>query len=264
MGDGARGAASGVRACPLALATPQPVATLDDVRRALPRDEAAEVGRSLGESGLGGHDVLRLWVAHEREPLTCIAAFRGYRYDDEERRGAERVARALRQRIALERRLRHAPLSDAGFTAAMEAIQAPAFLVRDGHAVHANALGRARLDARRDATLHVLAEVRAGRAPPGAEVTTVRCAGSPDHALVVLRGAPSDVEGRAALLAARWALTPRQREVLAHLARGGSNRDAAGTLGCAESTVELHVTAILRKAGVPSRARLVAAFWTSG
>jgi DNA-binding NarL/FixJ family response regulator len=88
--------------------------------------------------------------------------------------------------------------------------------------------------------------------------------GLPPHALVVLRAMPSDVERRAPLLGARWALTPRQREVLEMLARGASNREIAARIRCAERTVELHVTALLRKSGCDSRARLVAEFWTSG
>jgi DNA-binding NarL/FixJ family response regulator len=79
-----------------------------------------------------------------------------------------------------------------------------------------------------------------------------------------MRATPADVESRAALLGTRWGLTPRQREVLAWVARGSSNRGVGARLGCSESTVELHVTAILRKAGCASRAQLVAGFWTSG
>jgi two-component system, NarL family, nitrate/nitrite response regulator NarL len=60
----------------------------------------------------------------------------------------------------------------------------------------------------------------------------------------------------------RWGLSKRQAEVLATLAHGNSNKDIAQTLGCSESTVELHVTALLRKSGAVSRTELVARFWT--
>jgi DNA-binding NarL/FixJ family response regulator len=46
------------------------------------------------------------------------------------------------------------------------------------------------------------------------------------------------------------------------VAQGRSNRQISRALGCAESTVELHVTALLAKAGCRSRAELVARFWT--
>jgi DNA-binding CsgD family transcriptional regulator len=59
-----------------------------------------------------------------------------------------------------------------------------------------------------------------------------------------------------------WELTRRQREVLQYLARGEANKEIAQALSCAENTVELHVTQILRKAGAPSRAKLIARFWS--
>jgi hypothetical protein len=216
-------------ACPLATASPHPVVTLDEVQRSLSRHQADEMRHTLRESGLGRHDVLRVLVAHENEPLTCIAAFRGYRYDTVERRGIERIARALRQRLRLERRLREVPVADAGLAAAMEALHAPAFLVRSVNVVHANALGRARLEAHLDATREAIARAWAGHPPAGVEVTPVRSPGAPDHALIVLRAMQDDVEDRATLLAARWGLTRRQREVLAWVARGFSR--VSGTRG---------------------------------
>jgi DNA-binding NarL/FixJ family response regulator len=66
---------------------------------------------------------------------------------------------------------------------------------------------------------------------------------------------------RAQSLGARWALTPRQTAVLAHVATGETNRRIAAALSCAESTVEQHVTALLEKAGCNSRVELVARFW---
>jgi len=48
-------------------------------------------------------------------------------------------------------------------------------------------------------------------------------------------------------------LTPRQRDVLAMLRQGKSNKEIARDLGLAEITVKLHVTAILRALGVENR-----------
>lgn len=62
--------------------------------------------------------------------------------------------------------------------------------------------------------------------------------------------------------AKKWKLTGRQLDVLTELARGLSNKSIAAELGCAESTVELHVTALLEKSKSESRAMLVAKFWT--
>jgi len=48
-------------------------------------------------------------------------------------------------------------------------------------------------------------------------------------------------------------LTPRESEILCHLAEGQSNKVIANHLGISEGTVKLHVKSILRKLGVNSR-----------
>ncbi|EME68914.1 response regulator [Paramagnetospirillum caucaseum] len=55
------------------------------------------------------------------------------------------------------------------------------------------------------------------------------------------------------------ALTPRQREVLALLGQGKSNKEIARVLELAEGTVKLHVTAILKALNVNNRTRAVVA-----
>jgi two-component system nitrate/nitrite response regulator NarL len=48
-------------------------------------------------------------------------------------------------------------------------------------------------------------------------------------------------------------LSPREREILDHVARGGSNKQIARALDIAETTVKIHVQHILRKLGLSSR-----------
>jgi DNA-binding NarL/FixJ family response regulator len=54
------------------------------------------------------------------------------------------------------------------------------------------------------------------------------------------------------------ALTDRERDVLAHLVEGRTNRQIAGTLYISEKTVSVHVSNILAKLGVRSRAEAAA------
>jgi DNA-binding NarL/FixJ family response regulator len=72
----------------------------------------------------------------------------------------------------------------------------------------------------------------------------------------------SDRAHRLALARAAWALTPRQVAVLEHLIHGDPSKTIAEKLGCRVNTVEVHVSAILKKARVGSRVALVARFWT--
>jgi two-component system nitrate/nitrite response regulator NarL len=49
------------------------------------------------------------------------------------------------------------------------------------------------------------------------------------------------------------ALSPREQEILQHIARGASNKEIARALTIAETTVKIHVQHILRKLGLSSR-----------
>lgn len=48
-------------------------------------------------------------------------------------------------------------------------------------------------------------------------------------------------------------LSPREREILHHVARGGSNKHIARELGITEATVKAHMQNMLRKLGLSSR-----------
>ncbi len=51
-------------------------------------------------------------------------------------------------------------------------------------------------------------------------------------------------------------LSPRERELLGHIAAGASNKEIARALGVAESTVKIHVQHILRKLNLSSRVQV--------
>ncbi|MGZ6060020.1 MAG: helix-turn-helix domain-containing protein [Myxococcaceae bacterium] len=73
-----------------------------------------------------------------------------------------------------------------------------------------------------------------------------------EHGFASLRPAP---ESRPA--ASAEAFTPREREVLALLARGLSNRDIADALDISAHTAKFHVNSILQKLGVERRTEAV-------
>ncbi len=54
------------------------------------------------------------------------------------------------------------------------------------------------------------------------------------------------------------ALTPRQNEIVALIARGATDKEIAGALGIATATAQKHVTNILERLQVPNRAAAVA------
>ncbi|WP_246038759.1 LuxR C-terminal-related transcriptional regulator [Chitiniphilus eburneus] len=56
--------------------------------------------------------------------------------------------------------------------------------------------------------------------------------------------------------AEREKLTPREREIVACLARGESNKEIARRLDLAESTVKIHIQSVLRKLNLSSRVQV--------
>lgn len=113
---------------------------------------------------------------------------------------------------------------------------------------------------------------------PDAVVSAIRAAHSgnivldPGIALRLTgRGAASDLSAVAtarpigsALGRALRSLSPREREVLAALASGRSNRQLARSLGVQEATVKTHVSRLLTKLGLRSRTEAVALAYQTG
>jgi DNA-binding NarL/FixJ family response regulator len=165
------------------------------------------------------------------------------------------------------RRGEHEPPADlariapAALRTALEAIPAPAFVVRAPAAIlHANARGRALLDVDRDRVLAALGAADNRHVALRPQRFPIDAAGG--HFVAVFKEIGADARERGATVAGRWGLTPRQTAVLELVAQGASNRAVAEQLGCSEKTVELHVSALLAKTGCASRSQLIATFWT--
>lgn len=83
------------------------------------------------------------------------------------------------------------------------------------------------------------------RAADGDSVVSAQMTGKLVRGLQAAREAPTEVE--------KDGLSPREREILSHVAKGSSNKEIARNLNVAESTVKIHVQHILRKLNLSSR-----------
>ena len=72
-------------------------------------------------------------------------------------------------------------------------------------------------------------------------------------------GMPPAARGQPDVLARARALTPRQKDVLAHLLKGLSNKAIARELQVAESTIKTHITEVMRAMDAGSRTQVVVA-----
>jgi len=148
-------------------------------------------------------------------------------------------------------------LASHGLVAALDHIGSPAFVTDDGgRPVFANGIG-ARMFDRDPAGMTRNLQRRLG-----ASAREINAPGHRPHWLVVLTPEAQVPDERVAKAASQWKLTKRQLEVLALAAKGEANKGIAEKLGCAVATVEVHMSAILRKTGLENRAQLVSRFWT--
>jgi two-component system NarL family response regulator len=71
------------------------------------------------------------------------------------------------------------------------------------------------------------------------------------------RWLPSDIAQRLTERLNRQEPSPREREVLALISQGRSNKEIAGSLGLSEDTVKRHVSNVMEKLGASDRAQAV-------
>lgn len=224
--------------------------------RATPTSEIA-----MPKLGVRVSQQLRVLLCEGPSLLAWVGGFRDIDeepYTQRDRRAFGAIVPSLRRRLVLERTLAMAGATRAALDAAMDAISAPAFLLTTtGAPVVANAAGRAALDHDPSEIHRQLADAVQRRGCDEFRVVPVQSPGSPRQFLAI--GRPTArTRSLAADASRRWGLSPRQGQVLAWLVEGASNACIAAHLGIAERTAETHVTAILDRAQVQSRAALIA------
>lgn len=218
---------------------------------------------AMGGLGFNRHSQIRALVCEGDSLLAWVGGFRDEPPTQRESRLLDGLVPALQRRLSIERLLERGPLLEAALHATLEEVPRAAFIANGtGGVLYANAAGRAMLDRHPgDTRLAIAGAVSSGSS---AELTStpVRAPGRAPVNLVMAR-ARDGIGGRLTRMARRWELTPRQRQVLALAVAGKANKTIAAALRCSERTIELHMTALLTRAGVDNRASLVARFFTA-
>ena len=211
--------------------------------------------------GIRGHDQLRVLICDGPTLLAWIGVVREEPFGQREQAMLTALMPSLRRALALRRRLLDGGLAIAGLAKALEAIGAPAFIVRsDGVVEHANEVGTAFADRRRAEITDKLRNAVTGDGS-ASFVAALAAPGLPARFLVVFREA-SDALSQRLLVASRlWCTTAAELSVLRWLVTGDANKEIALKLRRSEVSIERHVTSLLRKAKCDGRARLVAAFF---
>ena len=168
---------------------------------------------------------------------------------------------AIRRRLSIERRLNTSTLTTSALGVVLDHLGAPAFVIdARGRIVEANHAGRTlRAHRRTDVSASLRSALAHGEGAIHFELTPLVARGAQPHWLAFAREEEAEVRLARAIerATARLELTTRQRAVLEHVVRGESNAVIAEHLGIGERAVELHVTALLDRAAVDSRAALV-------
>jgi len=210
--------------------------------------------------GLAGLDQLRVVLCDGAAMVSWFGFLREDDFGLRDQALLRRLVKPVLARLRLERDLGQ-PTPSALVGSLLDALEHPAFVVRGNQVVHANAQGRERWRDQPEGLWPALRAFRRGEPPlKGFDVLPLTLPGARME-LVIQREAGNDHATRVTHRAALWGLTLREEQVLALVAQGKASKRVAAELGCAEGTVELHLTTIYRKAQVENRASLVARFW---
>jgi DNA-binding CsgD family transcriptional regulator len=242
----------------------------DAARYGLGHDEISDVAETIWDLescfrriGIVAFAQMRVLLCDGQAMLTLLGVLQPEPFSERQRLLLKRIASPLRERLIVERRA-GGGVGHAAMAAALEHVPAAAYLLdAQGNVLHANAVGRHRLDTQGSAMR--LALRRALNQAPGARgelaLTQLVGPGLPPLFLAVSGTHGDRVRFGIERAQKRWQLTSREVEVLAQLAAGRTNQDIADQLGCAPRTVEIHVSSLLRKAHADSRSQLIVDLW---
>jgi DNA-binding NarL/FixJ family response regulator len=126
-------------------------------------------------------------------------------------------------------------------------------------ALQAGARGFLTKDAGADEILRAITDVAAGHAQldPSVQRRLLDALSGGDRLGPGVAGAPAAAADPGVAADPPEGLTPREAEVLAHIAAGESNAEIAAALYVSEATVKTHVNHIFSKTGLRDRAQLV-------
>ncbi len=110
------------------------------------------------------------------------------------------------------------------------------------NALKLGAMGYLLKDMEIDVFVQLLAQARTGDTVVAPELTSL-----------LAKAAVSRDEKPKPTARESYNLTPREMDILRHIAQGKSNKDIAASLGIVDGTVKLHVRAVLKKLKVQSR-----------
>lgn len=223
----------------------------------------SSLGNFLQRFGVERMVHLRVLVCEGPALLGWVGVLRHEPFTARETHILEELTPALHRRLRLDTRLREAGMLHVALQATLEAIGQPAYVVTaTGRVEHANSAGQARLAQDGQHVRQALrSHLRGEPTDPALTFTPLRLPGAPAHYLAIEQGGTAQTFARMHSVSTSWGLTARETEVLGRLVRGESNKAIAVRLGCAERTVEVHVTRILAKAQVESRSALLAKFF---
>ncbi|AKV01958.1 Transcriptional regulator, LuxR family [Labilithrix luteola] len=213
-----------------------------------------------GRLGFAGQRTLRALVCDGPSLLAWVGVVQPEPTTALQQHLLQRLVPAFQRRLVFERLVGQSLLAQSALEAVFDDIPGAAWVLDgSGNVAHANAAARARLDGEASATRTALRSCARGKHDPARLQVTPLNGGGIARGHVVVEPTAPQTDGPRAIdsAVARFRLTPAQTRVLERVVRGKPNATIAAELGIAERTVEAHLTAILEKAQVGSRAALI-------